>query len=175
MTWREWSLLGPLAAHPGRVMLAPELLIAGWGPGYRDDLPYLRVWISRLHHTLAAPGEPGSMRTYRGIGYALVANAGDGRPTCFGREAAFGGRRPRGGAPAPPYPIGWAPRGPPGSCPASPPARGWPQVFRTTPEALALLGGGTALGTVPPPLRPRSAADEPPDAPPSGGPRPRAE
>ena len=81
MTRGEWRLLGPLAAHPGRVMLAPELLTAGWGPGYRDDLPYLRVWISRLRHTLAAPGEPGSMRTYRGIGYALVAGAGDGRPT----------------------------------------------------------------------------------------------
>ena len=62
-------------------MLAPELLTAGWGPGYCDDLPYLRVWISRLRHTLAAPGEPGPIRTYRGIGYALVASAGGGRPT----------------------------------------------------------------------------------------------
>ena len=43
-----------------------------WGPEYRDDLQYLRVWISRVRRKLgAAPGEPGPIKTFQGIGYVL--------------------------------------------------------------------------------------------------------
>ena len=41
-------------------MLHTELLTKVWGPEYRDDLQYLRVWISRVRRKLgAAPGEAG--------------------------------------------------------------------------------------------------------------------
>jgi two-component system, OmpR family, KDP operon response regulator KdpE len=68
----EWLLLQHLAANAGRVVLHSELLTKVWGPEYRDDLQYLRVWISRVRRKLgAAPGEPGPITTFQGIGYVL--------------------------------------------------------------------------------------------------------
>ena len=53
-------------------MLHTELLTKVWGPEYRDDLQYLRVWVSRVRRKLgAAPGEPGRITTFQGIGYLL--------------------------------------------------------------------------------------------------------
>jgi DNA-binding winged helix-turn-helix (wHTH) protein len=67
-------LLQHLATHPGKVVLHTELLTKVWGPEYRDDLQYLRVWISRVRRKLGAkPGEPGRIRTFQGIGYLLDA------------------------------------------------------------------------------------------------------
>jgi two-component system KDP operon response regulator KdpE len=68
----EWQLLQHLAANAGKVVLHSELLTKVWGPEYRDDLQYLRVWISRVRRKLgAAPGEPGRIKTLAGIGYVL--------------------------------------------------------------------------------------------------------
>ena len=70
----EWMLLQHLATNAGKVVLHGELLTKVWGPEYRDDLQYLRVWISRVRRKLgAAPGEPGPIRTFQGIGYVLDA------------------------------------------------------------------------------------------------------
>jgi two-component system KDP operon response regulator KdpE len=53
-------------------VLHTELLTKVWGPEYRDDLQYLRVWISRVRRKLGAkPGEPGPITTFQGIGYVL--------------------------------------------------------------------------------------------------------
>jgi two-component system KDP operon response regulator KdpE len=75
----EWLLLQHLAANAGKVVLHTELLTKVWGPEYRDDLQYLRVWISRVRRKLGTPaGEPGRIRTFQGIGYLLdVEGAGD--------------------------------------------------------------------------------------------------
>ena len=76
----EWLLLQHLAAHAGKVVLHTELLTKVWGPEYRDDLQYLRVWISRVRRKLgAAPGEAGPIKTFQGIGYVLdvEGNLGD--------------------------------------------------------------------------------------------------
>ena len=68
----EWLLLQHLAAHAGKVVLHTELLTKVWGPEYRDDLQYLRVWVSRVRRKLGAePGEPGRIKTFQGIGYLL--------------------------------------------------------------------------------------------------------
>jgi two-component system KDP operon response regulator KdpE len=68
----EWLLLQHLAANAGKVVLHTELLTKVWGPEYRDDLQYLRVWVSRVRRKLgAAPGEPGPIKTFQGIGYVL--------------------------------------------------------------------------------------------------------
>src|SRR5215203_3751990 len=68
----EWLLLQHLAANAGKVVLHTELLTKVWGPEYRDDLQYLRVWVSRVRRKLGAkPGEPGRIRTFQGIGYLL--------------------------------------------------------------------------------------------------------
>jgi two-component system KDP operon response regulator KdpE len=77
----EWLLLQHLAANAGKVVLHTELLTKVWGPEYRDDLQYLRVWVSRVRRKLgAAPGEPGRIKTFQGIGYLLdVEPRPDGR------------------------------------------------------------------------------------------------
>jgi DNA-binding response OmpR family regulator len=68
----EWLLLQHLAANAGKVVLHTEQLSKVWGPEYRDDLQYLRVWVSRVRRKLGAePGEPGRIKTFQGIGYLL--------------------------------------------------------------------------------------------------------
>jgi two-component system KDP operon response regulator KdpE len=71
----EWQLLQQLCANAGRVMLHEDLLSRTWGPEYRDDVQYLRVWISRLRQKLEEnPAEPRYIRTVQGIGYILEAS-----------------------------------------------------------------------------------------------------
>jgi two-component system KDP operon response regulator KdpE len=68
----EWLLLQHLASNVGRVMTHGELLTEVWGPEYRDDLTYLRLWIGRLRRKLGVePGREGPIKTFQGLGYAL--------------------------------------------------------------------------------------------------------
>ncbi len=70
----EWMLLQHLAANAGKVMTSPELLSKVWGPEYRDDVQYLRVWVSRLRAKLESdPANPTIIETRQGIGYLLNA------------------------------------------------------------------------------------------------------
>lgn len=74
VTRTEWLLLQHLAANAGKVMLNTELLTKVWGPEYRDDLQYLRVWISRLRGKLEeTPSDPQIIKTLQGIGYLFNA------------------------------------------------------------------------------------------------------
>jgi len=73
LTRTEWMLLQHLASYPGKVMLNAELLGKVWGPEYRDDLQYLRVWVSRLRKKLEEdPAHPELIKTFQGIGYMFV-------------------------------------------------------------------------------------------------------
>jgi len=57
------------------VVLHNELLSKVWGPEYRDELEYLRVWVSRLRKKLEQdPSEPTVIKTFQGIGYLLDAD-----------------------------------------------------------------------------------------------------
>jgi len=68
----ERQLLSQLAANAGKVMTPEELLTKIWGHEYRDDIQYLRVWISRLRHKIEAdPSRPRCLRTVPGIGYVI--------------------------------------------------------------------------------------------------------
>lgn len=79
LTRTEWLLLQHLAANSGKVMLNTELLTKVWGPEYRDDLQYLRVWISRLRAKLeVTASSPQIIKTLQGIGYLFEAEAPDG-------------------------------------------------------------------------------------------------
>lgn len=72
LTRTEWMLLQHLAANAGKIMLNAELLSKVWGPEYRDDLQYLRVWVSRLRRKLEVePSTPKLIKTFQGIGYML--------------------------------------------------------------------------------------------------------
>jgi DNA-binding response OmpR family regulator len=71
----EWQLLQQLCTNAGRVMLHEDLLTQTWGSEYRNDIQYLRVWISRLRQKLEAnPAEPRYLRTVQGVGYILETN-----------------------------------------------------------------------------------------------------
>jgi two-component system, OmpR family, KDP operon response regulator KdpE len=90
----EWLLLQHLATNAGKVVLHTELLTKVWGPEYRDDLQYLRVWVSRVRRKLGAkPGEPGRIKTFQGIGYLLDVEPGqtDGHRDGPGARLAAGG------------------------------------------------------------------------------------
>jgi two-component system KDP operon response regulator KdpE len=75
VTRTEWQLLQHLAANSGKVILSGELLAKVWGPEYRDDLQYLRVWVSRLRQKIEAdPSTPKIIKTLPGIGYMFEAS-----------------------------------------------------------------------------------------------------
>jgi two-component system KDP operon response regulator KdpE len=73
LTRTEWLLLEQLASRPGKLALNGDLLSQVWGPDYRSDLQYLRVWISRLRKKLEENAEaPRLIRTVQGVGYMLA-------------------------------------------------------------------------------------------------------
>ena len=82
LTRTEWLLLQYLAANAGKVMLTAEILSRVWGPEYKDDVQYLRVWISRLRRKLEANrGEPPAViKTMQGVGYMLDAEPSPSAP-----------------------------------------------------------------------------------------------
>ncbi len=76
LTRTEWLLLQYLAANPGKVILNGELLSKVWGPEYRDDLQYLRVWVSRIRQKIETePSAPKIIITRPGIGYMFQADS----------------------------------------------------------------------------------------------------
>lgn len=78
LTRTEWLLLQHLASNAGKVMLNTELLTKVWGPEYRDDLQYLRVWVSRLRAKLERePSNPAIIKTLQGIGYMFEAETAE--------------------------------------------------------------------------------------------------
>jgi two-component system KDP operon response regulator KdpE len=81
LTRTEWMLLQHLASNAGKVILNSELLSRVWGPEYRDDLQYLRVWVSRLRSKLERdPSNPAIIKTLQGVGYLLEPNDRTGQP-----------------------------------------------------------------------------------------------
>jgi len=73
MSRTEWQLLQQLALNAGKVMLHEDLLVRTWGPEYRDDVEYLRVWVSRLRRKIEDdPARPHYLRTVPGVGYMLT-------------------------------------------------------------------------------------------------------
>jgi len=74
----EWELLSQLAANAGKVMLHGELLSRIWGPEFRDEVHYLRTWISRIRAKIDRDtGDEPIIQTFPGIGYRLIAPGED--------------------------------------------------------------------------------------------------
>jgi DNA-binding response OmpR family regulator len=70
----EWELLTQLATNAGRVMLHGELLARVWGPEFRNEVHYLRTWVSRLRAKLETnPDREPLITTFPGLGYRLEA------------------------------------------------------------------------------------------------------
>lgn len=72
LTPTEFRLLQQLALNANRVMLHDNLLSKVWGPEYRDDIDYLRVYIRHLRRKIEKnPSEPRHILTTPGVGYML--------------------------------------------------------------------------------------------------------
>jgi two-component system KDP operon response regulator KdpE len=88
----EWVLLEHLLTNPGRILMHEELLTRVWGPAYRDDVPYLRLWVGQLRRRLGIPAwEEGPIRTIQGMGYAYDPDASI--PTMRSRRPRSPGRQ----------------------------------------------------------------------------------
>ena len=77
LTRTEWSLLVYLAANPQQLLNSGDILSQVWGPEYREDLQFLRVWVSRLRAKLGGSGSRLMIRTVRGVGYIFDPDASD--------------------------------------------------------------------------------------------------
>ena len=70
MSRNEWLLLELFLANEGRILLHHEILSHVWGPEYRDEVAYLRLWIGQLRRKLGvAAWDEGPIRTVQGLGY----------------------------------------------------------------------------------------------------------
>ena len=76
LTLTEYKLLSELVSNAGRVMLHGELLTRVWGPGYQDELEYLRAYIRHLRQKIEEnPHQPKYILSKPGIGYMFVSPA----------------------------------------------------------------------------------------------------
>jgi two-component system KDP operon response regulator KdpE len=79
LTETEYNLLLELARHHNKVMLHEQLLMAVWGPQFRNDVNYLRSYIHILRRKLESdPTQPQLIISRPGIGYMLVSNPAEG-------------------------------------------------------------------------------------------------
>ena len=69
----EFNLLAELATHPGEALTHDALLTRVWGPEYRYETQYLKVYVGRLRDKIEpAPDEPTLIQTVRGVGYRFA-------------------------------------------------------------------------------------------------------
>lgn len=70
LTPTEWHLLEVLVRHRGRLVDQVTLLQEVWGPQYRTETNYLRVYTAQLRRKLEAePSAPVHLITVPGVGY----------------------------------------------------------------------------------------------------------
>jgi two-component system KDP operon response regulator KdpE len=73
LTPLEFRLLATLVRNAGRVCTHRQLLEEVWGPEYRTEAHYVRLYMSQLRHKIEAdPAQPRYVRTETGIGYRLM-------------------------------------------------------------------------------------------------------
>ena len=74
LTPTEFNLLHELARGSGRVLEHRTLLGRVWGPEYRDEVHYLKVYVGRLRNKIESdPQRPRYIQTIRGVGYRFLA------------------------------------------------------------------------------------------------------
>jgi two-component system KDP operon response regulator KdpE len=73
LTPTEHSLLCHFVRNTGRVLSHRTLLKSVWGPEYRDQVQYLKVYVGRLRAKLEADAQrPLYIQTVRGVGYRFA-------------------------------------------------------------------------------------------------------
>jgi two-component system KDP operon response regulator KdpE len=69
----EYRLLYHLVQNAGYVLTHEQLLTKVWGPEYRDETHYLRLYVTYLRQKIEEdPANPKYILTERGIGYRFV-------------------------------------------------------------------------------------------------------
>jgi DNA-binding response OmpR family regulator len=77
----EYRLLYHLVNNAGWVMSHEMLLSKVWGPEYRDEIQYLRLYINYLRQKIELdPSDPQYILTERGIGYRFFDYRRNGAP-----------------------------------------------------------------------------------------------
>ena len=72
LTPNEYGLLAALARFPGRVLTHKQLLEEVWGPAYKEETHYLRVYMGQLRHKLESdPAQPKLLINEPGVGYRM--------------------------------------------------------------------------------------------------------
>jgi two-component system, OmpR family, KDP operon response regulator KdpE len=70
LTPTEWGVLELLVRNSGRLVSQRQLLAEVWGPGYRSETNYLRVYLAQLRRKLEPdPTHPRHLITEPGMGY----------------------------------------------------------------------------------------------------------
>jgi two-component system KDP operon response regulator KdpE len=68
----QYRLLSVLVKNVGKVLTHQHLLKEVWGPSYRDNSHYLRIYMSQLRQKLETdPTQPKYLLTESGVGYRL--------------------------------------------------------------------------------------------------------
>lgn len=70
LTPRQWHIVEVLVRHRGRLVGYEQLLQEVWGPGYRTETNYLRVFMTQIRQRLEPePSHPRYFLTEPGMGY----------------------------------------------------------------------------------------------------------
>ncbi len=73
LTTTEYTLLALLAKNQGKVLTHHYLLTQVWGPSYREESQYLRVFIAQLRKKIETdPNRPVYIITESGVGYRFI-------------------------------------------------------------------------------------------------------
>jgi two-component system KDP operon response regulator KdpE len=76
LTATERRLLFFLVENAGHIVPNNRILEAVWGPAFRDDLDYVKLYIWRLRQKIEAnPEQPAYLITERGVGYRFAGKA----------------------------------------------------------------------------------------------------
>jgi two-component system KDP operon response regulator KdpE len=78
LTPTEYRLLEAMASNPGKLMTHQLLLQKVWGPAYRSESNYLRLYVRQLRQKLADdPARPKWITTEPGLGYRWLPEPKD--------------------------------------------------------------------------------------------------
>ncbi|HEV7207765.1 MAG TPA: response regulator [Mycobacteriales bacterium] len=73
LTPTEWQLLEALVRGSGKLVTQRQLLAEVWGPAYRTETNYLRVYLAQLRRKLEPdPPRPRYLHTEAGMGYRFT-------------------------------------------------------------------------------------------------------
>ena len=74
LTATEYTLLALMAKNEGKVLTHQYLLNLVWGPSYRNESQYLRVFVAQLRKKIETdPNRPVHIITESGVGYRFIA------------------------------------------------------------------------------------------------------